>query len=286
MSTKLLLSDLLKNNGIDPKEVVLVRHVLNREDFNDCFNKGFVKEYTQIQGKNKPMLKNSKYWMVFISTIGTKAKFHCMYKFEGSSPVSEHIMPVGFPRSEMYEGDAYLYKLSETTLFSDLKDRLVIEWGSATQSWYQGATNHKQIIAINSQEKFHFEGYESCIYTFDKLQEIIDDMGMSVYEEHYRALSRVKGVYLIVDTTDGKQYIGSAYGDKGIFGRWSEYVNTHHGGNIELIKLLQKEPERYKKFRFTILKIFSEGASDKEVLDAETLYKAKLGTTEFGLNDN
>jgi len=52
MSSSLLLSDLLKNNGIDPKEVVLVRHVLNRDDFNNCFNAGFVKEYTQIQHKN------------------------------------------------------------------------------------------------------------------------------------------------------------------------------------------------------------------------------------------
>ena len=52
MSTSLLLSDLLKNNGIDPKEVVLVRHVLNRDDFSNCFNAEFVKEYTQIRHKN------------------------------------------------------------------------------------------------------------------------------------------------------------------------------------------------------------------------------------------
>ena len=52
MSTSLLLSDLLKNNGIDPKEVVLVRHVLNRDDFNNYFKAGFVKEYTQIRHKN------------------------------------------------------------------------------------------------------------------------------------------------------------------------------------------------------------------------------------------
>lgn len=52
MSTSLLLSDLLKNNGIDTKEVVIVRHVLNREDFNNCFKAGFVKEYTQIRHKN------------------------------------------------------------------------------------------------------------------------------------------------------------------------------------------------------------------------------------------
>jgi len=30
MTTSILLSDILKNNSIDPKEVVLIRHVLKR----------------------------------------------------------------------------------------------------------------------------------------------------------------------------------------------------------------------------------------------------------------
>ena len=64
MSTSLLLSDLLKNNGIDPKEVVLVRHIISNDYVNKCFTSGFIKEYTQIQHKNRPMFKNSKYWMV------------------------------------------------------------------------------------------------------------------------------------------------------------------------------------------------------------------------------
>lgn len=285
-STKLLLSDVLRNNDIDPKEVVLIRHVLNREHFNKCFTKGFIKEYTQIQGTNKTLLKNSKYWMVFISSIGTKAKFFCTYKLKGYSHISEHKMPEGFPCPDMYKEDSNLYQLEECDLFSDLKDRMIIEWGTSTQSWYQSATNNKQIVSIHSQEKIPFRGYEESIFTFEDLQNIIDDMGEGLYEEHWRTLSSVKGVYLIVDTTDGKQYIGSAYGDKGILGRWMSYVKTHHGGNKELIRLLDEAPERYKKFRFTILKIFSEGASDKEVIDAETLYKAKLGTNEFGLNDN
>lgn len=286
--TNLLLSDLLRNNGIDPNEVVLIRHVMNRDDFNRCYKEGFIKEYTQIQGKNKQMLKSSKYWMVFISISGTNAKFYCMYSFKGFSHISEHEMPIGFPCPEMYSEDANLYELEESDLFYDLKNRLVIEWGTSTQSWYQNGTNRKPIVAIHDQSRAPFEGYENCIYSFDKLKEIVDDMGMGVYEEHYKALSKVKGVYLIVDTTKGggKQYIGSAYGDKGIWGRWSDYVNTHHGGNKELIKLLNDHPERYKKFRFTILKIFSEGASEKEVRDAEDLYKKKLGTVEFGLNDN
>ena len=33
MAASIILSDILQNNGIDPKEVVLLRHVMNREDF-------------------------------------------------------------------------------------------------------------------------------------------------------------------------------------------------------------------------------------------------------------
>ena len=285
-TTSILLSDILKNNGIEPNEVVLIRHVMNQEDFYKCYKSGFIKEYTQIQGKNKRMLKQSKYWIVFIGTNGTRAKFYCMYKFKGFSHISEHKMPVGFPCPQMYNEDVNLYELEETNLFADLKDRLIIDWGTATQSWYQNASVRKPVVAILNQEKYTFEGYENCIYSFDKLKEIVDDMGMGAYEEHYKALSRVKGVYLIVDKTDGKQYVGAAYNDDGILGRWSVYVSTHHGGNKKMIELLNKHPDRYKNFQFTILKIFSDGASEKVVRDAEDMYKAKLDTIKHGLNDN
>ena len=43
MKTNLLLSDLLKNNNIDPSEVVLIRHVLSRDDCKECYDKGFIK---------------------------------------------------------------------------------------------------------------------------------------------------------------------------------------------------------------------------------------------------
>ena len=231
------------------------------------------------------MLKSSKYWMVFVSTSGTNAKLFCMYKYKGFSDISEKEIPERFPYPEWYKSNNNFYELEESDLFSDLKDRLVIRWDSA-RSWYQSASNIKPIVAIQSQEKKPFRSYESAIYSFDELEEIVNDMGMGAYEEHWKMLSAIKGVYLIVDTTDGKQYIGSAYGDKGILGRWSDYVNTHHGGNDELINLLRSDPERYRKFRFTILKIFSDGATEKEVRNAEDLYKAKLGTLEFGLNKN
>lgn len=55
------------------------------------------------------------------------------------------------------------------------------------------------------------------------------------------ALSNVAGVYLISDKTSGKLYVGSACGEGGIWQRWSQYAISGHGGNVELIDLLEKE---------------------------------------------
>jgi hypothetical protein len=35
------------------------------------------------------------------------------------------------------------------------------------------------------------------------------------------ALEHAKGVYLITDTSNGKRYVGSAYGVTGIWSRWA-----------------------------------------------------------------
>lgn len=56
MTISILLFDILKNNGTDPKDIVLIRRVLIREHCNKCFKTGFIKEYTQIQGKNTQRL--------------------------------------------------------------------------------------------------------------------------------------------------------------------------------------------------------------------------------------
>lgn len=48
-----------------------------------------------------------------------------------------------------------------------------------------------------------------------------------------RALRSRKGVYLITDKNTGKQYVGSAYGKDGIFGRWVVYLTSGYDKNFE-----------------------------------------------------
>lgn len=52
------------------------------------------------------------------------------------------------------------------------------------------------------------------------------------------ALDNMKGVYVIHDQESGEPYVGSAYGDTGIWQRWSYYAATLQGDNLGLKKHL------------------------------------------------
>jgi hypothetical protein len=65
------------------------------------------------------------------------------------------------------------------------------------------------------------------------------------------ALAQWRGIYYIFDTSDGKGYVGSAYGEGNLLGRWLNYAASGHGGNTQLRK---RDP---KTFRFSILQRIS-----------------------------
>ncbi len=140
------------------------------------------------------------------------------------------------------------------------------------------------MIAIQTNPKYSFIGYDKVILSYGELKEIVTDS--ILYENWHTALSSVYAIYLIVDKTDGKQYVGSAYGDGGLLGRWKYYVNTKHGGDKKVKDLICNCPDRYENFQFSILQILPKTITLEEVIKIESLYKQKFLTREFGLNDN
>ncbi|WP_051233880.1 GIY-YIG nuclease family protein [Butyrivibrio sp. NC3005] len=107
------------------------------------------------------------------------------------------------------------------------------------------------------------------------------------YPDYYKPLSCVKGIYMIIDGNTGKQYVGSAYGTEGIWGRWNTYALTCHGDDEELLKLYEANGEKYfDKYKFIILQILPMKISNKDVIDRETAYKKRFLTKDFGLNNN
>lgn len=102
------------------------------------------------------------------------------------------------------------------------------------------------------------------------------------------ALKHMKGVYVLHDAKTGRAYVGSAYGDTGIWARWGQYVETAHGGNAELRQLVTDKGADYIRdnFRVALLEYWSMRTSDDAVLDRETYWKNVLLSREFGWNAN
>jgi hypothetical protein len=94
-------------------------------------------------------------------------------------------------------------------------------------------------------------------------------------------LSEWRAIYFIRDESDGKSYVGSAYGADNLLGRWLNYGERGHGGNV----LLRHRDPRH--FRFSILQRVSPDMDAAEVIRLESTWKMRLHTRHpLGLNDN
>ena len=128
-----------------------------------------------------------------------------------------------------------------------------------------------------------FLGFDQVDIDYKTLKYIVSD-GIPSWKS---ALSKVKGIYLIVDTVAGKQYVGSAYGDECIWQRWSMYAKNGHGGNVELKELLKTNGEDYKyNFKYSILEVCNMNLGNDYIIERENHWKEVLLTRKFGLNKN
>ena len=105
------------------------------------------------------------------------------------------------------------------------------------------------------------------------------------------ALESIKGVYLITVHTPNTvhRYVGAAYGEHGIWSRWIEYMETGHGENAGLRKLVAPRGLDYCRqcFRFALLEYMPRNTPDESVQDREAHWKSILGTRgRGGLNQN
>lgn len=277
------LSDIIKKAGLHPSEVMLIRHPLSNKRFATCYEKDFFYEYTCHQDIG--FSDKFKYWLVFIGDkVGTMGLLKGAYEVVGALPSEQAIMPDGYPFMEDYEAGHEFCQLEPLSLFDDLVDRLIIDWGTGTRSWHQSALKEKRIVAIQQQPKARFPGYEKVLLPYSQLKDIIDDR--ITYSDWHTALSSIYAIYLITDQSNGKQYVGSAYGADGLLGRWRKYVETGHGNNIELVEALKANPEQYTLFQFSILQVLPKNMSADMVIEAESAYKDKLLTRQFGMNSN
>lgn len=193
-----------------------------------------------------------------------------------------------------------LYKIADRSgehydveLTNDLKQyigRLVVRFDALnrrrtvfTPEYFFENANVAELYSRRYQGEV-FPGVDRIHHGFRDM-EVVFEHGLPDWKS---ALSAAKGVYLIVDEETGLQYVGSAAGEDGFWGRWSQYMLTLHGGNKMLAALVRKEGADALKgrFRYSILEVTGSALTMEQVVDRESSWKEKLGSRAFGLNAN
>ncbi|MBI5922422.1 MAG: GIY-YIG nuclease family protein [Betaproteobacteria bacterium] len=285
MPTTLSLEHLLEPFGFDStRRTKLVRHQEQGVDLAALHRAGQFEFYQSFQGR--AVFENCEQIVSFIGSAGTQAVFVGVYQVLGVSGPKALTLPPDFQYPQLNLSSVYVYQLNRDKRFDVLIDRLIIDWGSGTRSWVQkfrhGAKEVVEVLPRGYVKEF--SGFLDFVLRFDELKAMIDNP--TANREWHRMLGSVSGVYLILDSVTGRQYIGSAYGDGGIIARWSQYARTGHGGNAKLKALLTERPNARSDLHFSVLQTLSPSLTAREVIAYEVRHKEKLGTRAHGLNSN
>ena len=288
------LNDLLIAEGIDPAQVLVMRHRpkeprLNRvlpwlaSDKPDVFN-----AYQQTQGERvERAVLSARYIASFLGREPGKALFVGIYEIGASRSltfkeywrVPAYVEMKAFGMQGLKAGErrsVLWFDLRLTKHCADWKGKLVVQWPPPERSWWRRAhRNEMQVFAIHEDSALvaPMKNWREIAFSWEEL---------AVLPRPWRAaLSQWRGIYYIFDSSAGKGYVGSAYGQFNLLGRWKGYAKLGHGGN----RLLRdRDPH---SFRFSILERVSPDMNRDDVIRLESTWKERLHTrTPFGLNDN
>lgn len=261
------------------QRVKLVRNRDTGQDLQILLDLGFFDYYQATQARE--VFQGADVIVSFIAEEDSRSRLVAVYQVQGllgttppQPPGYPYVVPLG----------PVFYDLRRLTDFAELERRLVIDWGAGARSWVQWLRPRAVTEILPTGYVLAFPGYDAVLLAFAQLEQIVRNARANrAWSER---LAAVAGVYLITDLESGDQYVGSASGAEGIWGRWRDYVNTRDGGNKRLTKLLASASDRHHQLQFSILRTLPRSLTPREVIEIEAIYKKKLGTRAFGLNEN
>ena len=188
-------------------------------------------------------------------------------------PCNEELRKLGMTWESEAGGVAW-FNLELQNILQQWKGKLLLDWPSGRRwdRWIDGAQYWVKAILEDSALDRDMPTWEQLILTWAQLQ--------NLPQRWIATLTQWRGIYFIHDITDAKGYVGSAYGNENIYGRWMHYAASGDGGN----KLLRgRDPSG---FRFSILQRVSPDMGQENITAIESSWKDRLHTREFGLNLN
>lgn len=271
---------LLSAVGLDPAEVRLVRHRDPRHE-REVYDAALggdpsFEHYQETQGNPKVIqqFRTARYLAGFVADpMSKETVFVGVWERTGERQAawtSSH-QPANMPVSSR----SISFETRRLDALTEYSGRLVIDWGEGERAWVQRADRQDKRILELKKERTDppFPGFLDLKIGLDQVA--------ALPRSWADALRSVRGVYLIVHRTRGDQYVGSATGDDGFYGRWLAYSDGH-GGNVGM-RELGSEASAYE---VTILEVVGSAAQVEDVYARETAWKEKLGTLACGLNRN
>lgn len=291
------LNDLLLKHGLDLDQVIVLRHRPSEVSFNRVFpwiaadKPEWFNAYQQTQGERlEKAMQNAAYVASFIGHEPGKALFVGLYKIGGTKPLTraeywqvpayvemKALGMEGFSEEKDPRPSILWFDLSLIAdFYAEWKGKLVIRWPGGERSWWRRAHSNKMSILAILEDS----ALDAAMPEWDELSLTWEEL--RVLPTRWKsALCQWRAIYYIFDTSDGKGYVGSAYGEENLCHRWENYGASGHGGN-SLLKA--RDP---KNFIFTILQRVSPDMDAEDVILVETTWKERLHTrAPHGLNDN
>lgn len=274
---KILLNDLLR---IDPDTIGTVKVKFNQ-------NNGYTDPmdlYLQ-----EPEIVNTQ-WLFWRSkqryfSVGQLAI--CLLKLSYDTWLLTTIKRV---TKELDVQDGINYEGKELDEYRQYYGRVIIKYHKTVQTqgmYYNTVCSELEVLQLlpTTYDGEEFPGYDNVRLSFSQLSSILKRGKQS----WIAALENQKAVYLITDKHNGKLYVGSATSDNGmLLQRWRNYVASGHGGNKELVDLVNKQGFDYVKqnFQYSILENYNAKIDDHVVLKRESWWKETLQSRMFGYNSN
>jgi len=269
---RIKLNDILKLEDINQVKVRF--NLMFEQNWNpiEIFKNGDIQVMLNGQYWNYDRRKSYKQGQTTVGLVRIKPKENLWLLFHIGKVIND---------LNIYNGVGYEYETLND--YEKYFGRIIVKFDNKAQAMIRNAKSVIDDCEVwqvlpDTFDNDLFPGYDKVNISWVELNRVLEK------DNWKTALQNQKGVYLLTDISNGSTYVGSAYGENMILGRWRAYVRNGHGGNIGLRGLTFEHIQR--NFRYSILDIYKSTTDDQIIIERENWWKEVLRTRMFGYNKN
>lgn len=299
LSLKSFVEPMLKKLGFaDDRKIKLYKHVNHPHpeawdnfparkgvlDVEQVYQAGLMKEFQAANSGNKTYGDDIVFF--FLGEEGGLCRFVGAYeikkKYDNGDICQTELAKRAIAKRFYTPSKECWYELAEIEGLDFLVDRMIARW---TGRGSERNLNDKiALFELRSEGAFKtFPGFDQLLLNYNDLKKHFRYQATSPW---VKVLRNTRGVYLIADKSSGQLYVGSATGKDGLWGRWSHYAQSNHGGNKLLLHGIKTGALDPINFQISVLDTLSRSASRDDGLKAEQNWKLKLGKKAVTLSGN